>query len=155
MGLSGYSEGRISWYFVTLTNALLSLQKFVILLQSALKDKVIVDTLTSLSKSLTPVKSLVGKSLSFCLLIYLSYRHACPYLSGSLSICPSICWSVYPSERLLVCLLVYPSVRLFVCLLVCPSVRLFICLLVCPSIHPHVCLLLVGLSIVDFQCSRS
>ncbi|XP_020897630.1 WASH complex subunit 5 [Exaiptasia diaphana] len=36
------------------------LQKFVIVLQSALKDKVIIDTMTSLSKSLTPVKSLVA-----------------------------------------------------------------------------------------------
>ncbi|XP_031552063.1 WASH complex subunit 5-like [Actinia tenebrosa] len=36
------------------------IQKFIILLQAALKDKSIVDTLTGLSKSLTPVKSLVA-----------------------------------------------------------------------------------------------
>ncbi|KAK3754472.1 hypothetical protein QZH41_018991, partial [Actinostola sp. cb2023] len=36
------------------------LQKFVILLQSALRDKVIIETLTSLSKSLSPVKSLIA-----------------------------------------------------------------------------------------------
>ncbi|EDO30084.1 predicted protein [Nematostella vectensis] len=36
------------------------LQKFVLLIQSSLRDKLVMDTLTYLSKSLTPVKSLVA-----------------------------------------------------------------------------------------------
>ena len=53
-----------AFYFVCLIFYFHLSKKFIALIKGMLKDKVVVETITGLSQSLTPVQGLVGKFIT-------------------------------------------------------------------------------------------